>query len=236
MNTIKGFYVKNKEIIIRNINFYSNVFVFLGAAITLFTSASYIWDESGEYKHANEILTVFSAALTVLSTMTLFWSEREGEKLSAVNNDRLNLIISKLSDRMQKNVAEAEKYKYKLEKLKGQLLWRDVTEFQVNKLREILVGEEIEIWLSFVKTDYESVLYREKINNALKGTCIKTIFFGGRDRVLGLGICGTVTPNLEKVYYAFLEAGFPIKYFGEADELCRPIEIVVGSKPPIDID
>jgi len=229
-------YTKNREKIISVASFYSNVFIFIGAMITFITSASNIWDVEGEYKHVNDILTVLSAAVTVLSTIILFWSEREGEKLSKTKEDKMNVILSRLGDRVHANIAMAEKYRYKFEALKNQLLWRDVTDLQIKVLKERLVGDEIKVFLSFVKSDVECVLYREKIDAALKGTCVVTQFYSGYGAALGLVIRGDITPELKKIYYAFLDAGFPIEYAGTSEHGLGPIEILVGTKPQIRIE
>lgn len=236
MNFLKKINTNNREGIIAIASFYSNIFIFIGAMITFITSASYLWDAEGKYKRLSDILTSFSAAVTVLSTIVLFWSEREGEKLSKIKHDKMNVILSRLGDRVHANIAEAEKYRYKFETLKNQLLWRDVTEFQASVLKERLIGDEIKIWLTFVSSDVECVLYREKIDAALKGTCVVTQFFSGYERALGLIIRGDMSPELEKIYSAFVDAGFPIEYAGTSEGGFGPIEVLVGTKPSIRIE
>lgn len=236
MNFVNKVYKQNREKIIAIVNFYSNVFIFIGAMITLITSASNVWDIEGKFKHESDILTFFSATLTVLSTISLFWSERAEEKLAKIKDNKMNFIISRLGDRVQKNIAEAEKYRYKFEDLKNQLLWRDVTASQIKVLKEKLVGNKIEVWLTFVDSDVECVLYREKINAALTGTCVVTHYFSGYERALGLSIRGAISPELLKIYNAFLAAGLPIVYEGESDRAFGPIEILVGTKPQIIIE
>ncbi|MCC2943888.1 hypothetical protein [Citrobacter portucalensis] len=236
MSVFKQVYKKNQEKIISTVNFYSNVFIFIGAMITFITSASNVWDIEGEYKNVSDVLTVLSAAVTVLSTISLFWSEREGERLSKIKDEKINVVLSKLGDRVHKNIAEAEKYRYKFESLKSQLLWRDVTDVQMKVLKERLVGDEIKVWLTFVNSDVECVLYRAKIDAALKGTCVVTQVFSGYQRALGLTIRGAISPELEKIYSAFLDAGFPITYAGESELGMGPIEILVGTKPQVRIE
>ncbi|MBI5086895.1 MAG: hypothetical protein HZB13_20145, partial [Acidobacteria bacterium] len=118
------------------------------------------------------------------------------------------------------------------ELLKSQMVWRRVSIQQALSLQAALRGRISETWLTFVGTDPESVVFREDLNGALMAAGIKTKFYSGWERAVGLGVSGGTAQERKLMLEAFHSAGLPLVEFPEIEFAKGQLQILVGTKPP----
>ncbi|HDE1152152.1 TPA: hypothetical protein QH512_004911 [Klebsiella aerogenes] len=219
------------------VHFISNIIVFFSACFSLISTTGYIWD--GEQTHGRVIswISSWSSICMLISAITLFWSSVKKDKHAKKKEKIVDHQMMKSLERIEKLKLESESYKLRIEQVKSQVKWRDITDEQVTKLKSMLQGEKIKFFLSFVGSDSESTVYREKLNNAFEGTCVETSFFSGYSRGYGLIFVGQITPEFIKLYNAFQYAGIPIDFHDiENKPMLGEFEIIVGTKPPPILD
>lgn len=193
-------------------------------------------------------VTIFGAALVLVGTIMVVWSSGIKEQYSNEKIQR-NKTIAEVAgaDAAQAN-AEAEKAKehaaylsrkaeeakLEQERLKAQLAWRRLSEEQFRTLNSHLSnGLKSDIWVSFVKNDPESTLYREDINSALVSSGITTKFFSGYEMAVGLKIIGPNSEDRSLLIKAFEDAKLDFEVQEKNGFSDGQLQVLVGSKPPV---
>ena len=176
------------------------------------------------YKWAS-ILLVTGAALTLISTLGAVWSGAIRERFTT---ERIAMNEAETSRANE----ETAKAKLETERLKSQMAWRRVNIEQAKVLKEDLKGHHLEPWLTYLDKDPESTTFREDINDALAAAGIKTKFFSGYERAVGLTVKGGTEEQRALLLKTFHRAGLPLFESAERSRHNGELEILVGSKPP----
>jgi hypothetical protein len=178
------------------------------------------------------IVLVIGAILAFVGTAAVFWStgirERYADERIAANEAE----TAKANAEAAKANAEAAKAKLEQERLKAQMAWRRVSPEQAKCLIQHLLGEKLEAWVTFVGDDPEATVFREDINEALNAAGVKTKFFSGYARAIGLVVKGGQPAQRAKLVQAFTAAGLATTNSSEPGFAKNELEILVGSKSP----
>ena len=175
---------------------------------------------------ANVIL-VIGAVLAFVGTATVFWStgirERYADERIATNEAET-----------AKAKAETARAVLEQERLKMQMAWRRISPDQAHRMAAALRGDPIEAWVTFVGHDPEATVFREDINAALAAAGVKTSFYSGYERAVGLTVKGGTPEQRARLLGAFSAAGVPAVDSPEPSFAKNGIEVLVGTKPPPD--
>jgi hypothetical protein len=192
----------------------------------------------GVFIWANVILVV-GAVLAFVGTAAVFWStgirERYADERIAANEAetaKAKAEAAKANAEAAKANTETAKAKLEQEKLKAQMAWRRVSPGQAKILVQSLAAETLETWVTFVGDDPEATVFREDINQALNAAGVKTKFFSGYARAVGLTVRGGLPADRGKLVKAFAAAGLPVLNSSEPGFSGNQLEVLVGSKPP----
>ncbi len=173
---------------------------------------------------ANVVL-VLGAVLAFVGTAGVFWStgirERYADERIAANEAET-----------AKAKAETARALLEQERLKAQMAWRRIAPSQAQRIAEELRGEPLEVWVTFVGNDPEATVFREDINSALVAAGIKTKFFSGYERAVGLSVKGGPPEQRARLVNAFNAAGVPALDSPEPSFMKTGLEVLVGTKPP----
>jgi hypothetical protein len=173
---------------------------------------------------ANVVL-VIGAVLAFVGTAAVFWStgirERYADERIAANEAET-----------AKAKAETARALLEQERLKAQMAWRRISPSQAKRIAEELRGEPIEIWITFVGSDPEATVFREDINSALVAAGVKTKFFSGYERAVGVKVMGGTPAQRARLVNAFAAAGVQVIDSPEPGFMKTGLEILVGTKPP----
>lgn len=173
---------------------------------------------------ANVILVV-GAVLAFVGTAAVFWStgirERYADERIAANEAET-----------AKAKAETARALLEQERLKAQMAWRRIAPSQAQRIAEGLRGEPLEVWVTFVGSDPEATVFREDINSALAAAGVKTKFFSGYERAVGLSVKGGAPEQRARLVNAFAAAGVPALDSQEPSFTKTGLEVLVGTKPP----
>ncbi|NTY40046.1 hypothetical protein [Burkholderia diffusa] len=199
------------------------------------------------------VLLVVGAVSALVGTIGVFWSggirekfaderiaanEAETAKANAevaqarLEQERLKTQIAATEAETAKANAEVAQARLEQERLKAQMAWRRVSLAQARQLAIALKGKSIELWLTFVGADPESTVFREDINQALTAAGLKTKFFSGYERAVGLTLNGGTPEQRIALMHAFHAAGLPLVESAEPGRMKGELEILVGTKPP----
>ena len=188
---------------------------------------------------ANVIL-VIGAVLAFVGTAAVFWStgirERYADERIAANEAetaKANAEAASANAEAAKANTETAKAKLEQEKLKAQMAWRRVSPGQAQVLVQSLAAMALETcWVTFVGDDPEATVFREDINQALTAAGVKTKFFSGYARAVGLTVRGGSSADRGKLVKAFTAAGLLVLNSSEPGFSGNQLEVLVGTKPP----
>jgi hypothetical protein len=173
------------------------------------------------------IILVVGAVLAFVGTAAVFWStgvrERYADERIAANEAET-----------AKAKAETAQARLEQERLKSQMAWRRISPEQARRIAALLQGEKLEAWVTFVGNDPEATVFREDVNAALSAAGVKTKFFSGYERAVGLTVKGGRPEDREKIAKAFIEAGWRILNSTEPGFAKNELEVLIGTKPPPD--
>ena len=171
------------------------------------------------------IVLVIGAVMAFVGTAAVFWStgirERYADERIAANEAET-----------AKAKAEAAQARLEQERLKAEMAWRRVLPGQAAQVIHALKGENIETWVTFVGRDPEATVFQEDLNDVLLAAGIKTKFFSGYERAIGLTVRGGQPQQRAKIARALNEAGLPAIESMEPGFGKNELEVLVGTKPP----
>lgn len=167
---------------------------------------------------------VLALILTAISSVALYTSGKNFQREAAIFQREATERIAVLNN-------ETAQARLETERLKRQIAGRRLTETQFQTIVDNLTGLNLELILSAIATDPESMLFATDIQRALAAAGIKhhmqpQIPFSSRP-VVGIIISGP-KDNVTRVGQAFTSAGFNVT----GEERQGDIEILIGSKPP----
>ncbi len=88
------------------------------------------------------------------------------------------------------------------------------------------------MWVTFVGNDPEATVFRQDVNSALEAAGVKTKFFSGYERAVGLKVIGGTPEQRARLVNAFAAAGIPAVDTPEPSLIKSGLEVLVGTKPP----
>ena len=148
----------------------------------------------------SNVILVIGAVLAFVGTAGVFWStgirERYADERIAANEAET-----------AKAKAEAAQARLEQERLRAQMAWRRISPEQAQHIVQALRGEKIEMWVTFVGHDPEATVFREDVNAVLSAAGVKTKFFSGYERAVGLVAKGGLAEQRAKIVEAFTAAG-----------------------------
>lgn len=198
----------------------SNILLVVGAVLALIGTAGTFWSSGIRDKYSNERIAANEAETARAKSD----AAKANADAAIANSVALNAKV------------EIEKAKTEQERLKLQMSWRTLSAEQsviIGKtLRE---GGVLQVWLTFVKEDPESNIFREDINQSITSAGIKTKYYCGYTMAVGLKVKGGSVENRQLVLRAFSEACVLIMESSEPGFNNGELEILVGSKPPINL-
>ncbi|WOQ12532.1 hypothetical protein [Aeromonas media] len=173
----------------------------------------------------SNVLLVFGATLALIGTAGVFWSGGVREKFA---DERIS------ANEAETAKAKAETAQAMLEqvRLKSLLSWRRVSPSQAQQLAIALAGSSIELWLAWVGDDPEATVFRGDLEAALAAAGIKTKYFSGYARAVGLSVKGGTQKERQTLLRAFHAAGLPLVESDQQGLMGDQLEITVGTKPP----
>jgi hypothetical protein len=182
--------------------------------------------------------SIVGAAITLIAVLLLMWGTRVRDRDFDSRMTRLNVEASesheraaKLEERAAGLENEASQARLNLEKLRGQVSSRHLTEAQSKIIAQHLSGLPVKLTLSALASDPESMQFAGQIRDALRAAGfdvqIQSSVVFSNQPVVGLNISGP-RDGVEQVADAFLKAGLPVN--GQVRD--GDINILVGSKPP----
>lgn len=173
----------------------------------------------------SNVLLVFGATLALIGTAGVFWSGGVREKFA---DERIS------ANEAETAKAKAETAQAMLEqaRLKSLLSWRRVSQSQAQQLAIALAGSSIELWLAWVGDDPEATVFRGDLEAALAAAGIKTKYFSGYARAVGLSVKGGTQKERQILLRAFHAAGLPLVESDQQSLMGDQLEITIGTKPP----
>nr|WP_236165598.1 hypothetical protein [Pseudomonas fulva] len=176
------------------------------------------------YSVSNFIL-ILGAAMALAGTLGTAVSGKVRDRFS---DERIsaNEAVTALA---KKETAEAL---LEQQRLKADMAWRIVTKAQAVALAEGLKGGPKEVWLTWVGNDPEATLYREQLDQFFSAIGIKTKYYSGYVRAVGLNVCGGTEQERKIFSDAFTAAGIPHEVSDQSEMHDNTLEILVGTKPP----
>jgi hypothetical protein len=178
------------------------------------------------------VVLVLGAVFALVGTAAVFWSTGVRERFADQRIAANEAETAKANAEAAKANAEAAHAKLEQEKLKAEMAWRRVAPAQAKLLAEALAGAQLETWLTFVGADPEATVFREDINEALIAAGIKTKFFSGYDRAVGLVVKGGAPEQQAQLVNALRSAGLQAVQSPEPGFAKNELEVLVGTKPP----
>ena len=173
----------------------------------------------------SNVTLVLGATLALLGTAGVFWSGGVREKFS---DERISANEAETA----KAKAETAKAMLEQERLKALMSWRRVTPSQAQQLAVALKGVSVEFWLAWVGDDPEATVFRGDLEAALTAAGVKTKYFSGHARAVGLTVKGGTAQERQLLLQAFRSAGLPLVESNEDGLMKGQLEITVGTKPP----
>lgn len=197
---------------------------------------------------AAQIMTVIGALFALVGTIAAVWSggikeQYSNEKIqqnkvqsevAIAETAKANAETEKAREQIAFLSSKAEQAKLEQERLKAQLAWRRLSEVQYSTIKKEILGNLVsELWVTFVKNDPESNLFREDINSALESSGVKTKYYSGYTMAVGLNIIGPPSKDRDLLIRAFEKAGLVFNVKDENGFSNGQLQVLVGSKPPV---
>ncbi|TDK23073.1 hypothetical protein E2F46_11950 [Luteimonas aestuarii] len=175
----------------------------------------------------SNLLIVLGAMLALVGTVGAVWSGGVREKFA---DERITANEAETA----KAKAETAQALLEQERLKSVMSWRRVTPTQAKKLATALSDKSIEPWLAWVGDDPEATMFRGDLEAALSAAGIKTKYFSGYARAVGLSVKGGTSEERQTLLQAFHAAGLPLYESDQVGLMKGQLEITVGTRPPPD--
>lgn len=173
----------------------------------------------------SNVLLVFGATLALIGTAGVFWSGGVREKFT---DERISANEAETA----KAKAETAQALLEQERLKSLLSWRRVTPGQAQLMAIALASSSIELWLAYVGNDPEAAVFRADLEAALTAAGIRTKYFSGYSRGVGLAVKGGTPEERQTLLRAFNSAGLHLVESDDEGFMRDQLEIIVGTKPP----
>lgn len=173
----------------------------------------------------SNVLLVIGATLALVGTAGVFWSGGVREKFA---DERIAANEAETA----KAKAETAKALLEQERLKAMMAWRRVSPHQAQKLATALHGIHLELWLAWVGDDPEATVFRSDLEAALTAAGVKTKYFSGYARAIGISVKGGTSEERQLLLNAFHTVGLPLIESDQEGMMKGQLEITVGTKPP----
>ena len=173
----------------------------------------------------SNVLLVIGATLALVGTAGVFWSGGVREKFA---DERIAANEAETA----RAKAETAKALLEQERLKTIMAWRRVSPHQAQKLFTALHGIHLELWLAWVGDDPEATVFRGDLEAALSAAGVKTKYFSGYARAVGISVKGGTSEERQLLLNAFHAAGLPLVESDQEGMMKGQLEITVGTKPP----
>ena len=173
----------------------------------------------------SNVLLVFGATLALIGTAGVFWS-------GGVRENFADERISANEAETAKAKAETAKALLEQERLKSLMAWRRVSPAQSQQLSSVLKGKQLELWLAWVGDDPEAAVLRGDLDAALADVGVKTKYFSGYARAVGMSVTGGTAEERRLLLQAFHVAGLPLVESDQQGMMKGQLEITIGTKPP----
>lgn len=173
----------------------------------------------------SNVLLVLGATLALIGTAGVFWSGGVREKFA---DERISANEAETA----KAKAETAKALLEQEQLKATMAWRRVSHSQAQHLASVLKGARLELWLTWVGDDPEATVFRGDLDAALTAASVKTKYFSGYARAVGLSVKGGTPKECHLLLQAFHATGLPLVESDQQGMMKGELEITVGTKPP----
>jgi hypothetical protein len=173
----------------------------------------------------SNVLLVLGATLALVGTAGVFWSGGVREKFA---DERISANEAETA----KAKAETAQAKLEQERLKALMAWRRVSPTQAQQLSSVLKGAQLELWLAWVGDDPEATVFRGYLEAALTAAGVKTKYFSGYARAVGVSVKGGTPEERQTLLQAFHAAGLPLVASDQEGMMKGQLEITVGTKPP----
>ena len=173
----------------------------------------------------SNIVLVLGAMMALAGTAGVVWSGGVRERFA---DER----ISKNEAETAKAKAETAQAVLEQERLRANMSWRRVTSVQAQQLANAMKVEPAEFWLAWVGDDPEATVYRQDLEAALTAAGVKTKYFSGYARAVGLTVKGGTPEERQLLLRAFHSAGLPLVESDQDGLMKGQLEITVGTKPP----
>lgn len=173
----------------------------------------------------SNVLLVFGATLALIGTAGVFWS-------GGVRENFADERISANEAETAKAKAETAKALLEQERLKSLMAWRRVSPAQSQQLSSVLKGKQLELWLAWVGDDPEATVLRGDLDAALADVGVKTKYFSGYARAVGMSVTGGTAEERRLLLQAFHVAGLPLVESDQQGMMKGQLEITIGTKPP----
>ncbi len=173
----------------------------------------------------SNVLLVFGATLALIGTAGVFWS-------GGVRENFADERISANEAETAKAKAETAKALLEQERLKSLMAWRRVSPAQSQQLSSVLKGKQLELWLAWVGDDPEATVLRGDLDAALADAGVKTKYFSGYARAVGMSVTGGTAEERRLLLQAFHVAGLPLVESDQQGMMKGQLEITIGTKPP----
>jgi hypothetical protein len=173
----------------------------------------------------SNVLLVLGATLALVGTAGVFWSGGVREKFA---DERISANEAETA----KAKAETAQAKLEQERLKALMAWRRVSPTQAQQLSSVLKGAQLELWLAWVGDDPEATVFRGDLEAALTAAGVKTKYFSGYARAVGVSVKGGTPEERQTLLQAFHAAGLPLVASDQEGMMKGQLEITVGTKPP----
>lgn len=175
----------------------------------------------------SNVLLVFGATLALIGTAGVFWS-------GGVRENFADERISANEAETAKAKAETAKALLEQERLKSLMAWRRVSPAQSQQLSSVLKGKQLELWLAWVGDDPEATVLRGDLDAALADVGVKTKYFSGYARAVGMSVTGGTAEERRLLLQAFHVAGLPLVESDQQGMMKGQLEITIGTKPPLE--
>lgn len=178
------------------------------------------------------LMTFIGSGVVVIGTSGVFafgvMGERRARKSISESNAKAAAALEKVSE------AQIE-----IERLRLLSAWRRLGKHQndtfISVLSELPREHRSEIWVQFVDTDPEAVVFQQDIREAIQAAGYTDHYYSGWERAIGLKVSNCTSPTGRVLASAFAAAGIEIRAL-EGDIEGAPgkgvPQVLVGSRPP----
>src|SRR5574340_318342 len=172
----------------------------------------------------SNVLLVLVAILAFIGTAGVFWSGGVREKFA---DERISANEAETA----KAKAETAKALLEQERLKSLMTWRRVSPAQAQQISSVLKGTHLELWLAWVGDDPEATVFRGDLEAVLSAAGVKTKYFSGYARAVGLSVKGGTSAERQLLLKAFHAAGLMLIESDQPGMMKGQLEITVGTTP-----